>query len=129
MLFFLVVLAFPLCTVWSIALEPYDLRTQSLYDPLGIDVKMPLLSWRLQSTENTRGVYQVAYQIRSAHHESDLDTHPVWNSGKVVSDSTAIAWGGPTLGSRERICWQVRIWDSEGDMTEWSDVASFEMGL
>ncbi len=122
-------LAFLSCKVWSTAIKPYSLRTQSLYDPLGIDVKIPVLSWRLQGSKNTRGVTQVAYQIRSAHHERDLDTNLLWDSGKVVSDSTSIAWGGPALKSRERICWQVRLWGSNGKTSAWSNVASFEMGL
>jgi hypothetical protein len=53
----------------------------------------------------------------------------LWDSGKIVSDSTSIAWGGPTLESRERICWKVRLWDSNGKTSAWSNVASFEMGL
>lgn len=115
--------------VWSIELEPYNLRTQSLYDPLGIDGKLPILSWRLKSSKNTRGVIQVAYQIRSAHHERDLSRSPLWDSGKILSDSTSIVWGGPTLESRERICWQLRVWDSNKKTSEWSKIASFEMGL
>ncbi|CAF2725618.1 unnamed protein product [Rotaria sp. Silwood2] len=129
MLLFLLVLAFSLSKVRSIAFEPYSLRTQSLYEPLGIDVKIPLLSWRLQSSEITRGISQVAYQIRAAHHERDLEVNPLWNSGKIVSDSTVITWGGPTLRSRERILWQVRLWDSDGKTSGWSKIASFEMDL
>jgi alpha-L-rhamnosidase len=88
-----------------------------------------MFSWRLQSPENTRGVNQVAYQIRSAHNDPELDTNPLWNSGKVISDSTAVSWKGLILRSRERVCWQVQVWDSEGRTSGWSDVASFEMGL
>ncbi len=112
-----------------IAIEPYSLRTQSLHEPLGIDVDTPFLSWRLQSPENTRGLNQLAYQIRSAHDVTELDTNPLWNSGKVVSNSTSVEWGGPILGSRERVCWQVQVWDTDGSMSGWSDVASFEIGL
>ena len=110
-------------------MEPCGLRTQSLYNPLGVDVKKPLLSWRLQSSKKNRGVKQVAYHIRSAHSEKDLNTNSLWDSGKIVSDSTSIVWGGPTFRSRERICWQVRIWDSDKTTSGWSDIASFEMGL
>jgi hypothetical protein len=129
MLFFVLILGLSISKIWSIALEPYSLRTQSLHEPLGIDAAIPRLSWRLQTPENIRGVNQVAYEIRSAHDEAELDTNPVWNSGKVISNSTVVAWEGPILGSRERICWQVQVWDSEGGTSGWSDVASFEMGL
>lgn len=122
-------LAFSLFRVWSIGLEPYGLRTQSLYNPLGIDVKQPILSWQLRSSKKSRGVKQVAYHVRSAHHEKDLNINPLWNSGKIATDSTSIVWEGPTLQSRERIFWQVQLWDSDGTTSQWSDIASFEMGL
>ena len=79
--------------------------------------------------ENSRGQYQVAYQIRSAYCSKDLEINPLWNSGKILSDSTAIAWGGPVLKSRERLFWQVRVWNSDGNVSKWSGIASFEMGL
>jgi hypothetical protein len=129
MLFFVLILGLLISKSWSIAFEPYSLRTQSLHEPLAIDVLTPLLSWRLQTPENIRGVNQVAYDIRSAHDDAELDTNPLWNSGKVISDSTVVSWKGPILRSRERVCWQVQVWDSEGGTSGWSDVASFEMGL
>jgi hypothetical protein len=129
MLFFLLVFTLLMSKIWSIALEPYSLRTQSLHEPLGIDIQAPMLSWRLQSSETAQGANQTAYEIRSAHDVTELDTNPLWNSGKVMSDSTAVTWEGPTLGSRERVCWQVQVWDSDGHASGWSEVASFEMGL
>jgi len=129
MFFFVLILGLSISKIWSIALEPYSLRTQSLNEPLAIDVTIPLLSWLLPTPENIRGIHQVAYEIRSAHNEAELDTNPVWDSGKVISESQAVSWGGPILGSRERICWQVQVWDNEGHTSGWSNVASFEMGL
>ena len=129
MFFFLVVFTLLMSKIWSIALEPYSLRTQSLHEPLAIDVQTPTLSWRLQSSETAQGVNQTAYEIRSAHDVTELDTNPLWNSGKVMSDSTTIIWEGPTLSSRERICWQVQVWDTDGHASGWSEAASFEMGL
>ena len=110
-------------------MQPHSLRTQSLYNPLGIDVQKPILSWRLQSSERTRGVEQIAYQIRSGHHEWELNTKPLWDSGKIASESTSITWEGPVLKSRERIFWQVRLWSNDGKTSGWSETASFEMGL
>lgn len=124
---------FLLLQVWSVSrvssltLERDSLRTQSLSEPLGIDVGRPVLSWRLQTTEISGG--QVAFQIRAAHHLNELEKNPVWDSSKIFSESTTTVWNGPTLFSRERICWQVRLWDADGNLTAWSDIASFEMGL
>ena len=127
--FLLFILTLSISKVWPIAFEPYSLRTQSLYEPLGVDVERPLLSWRLQSPTNTQGAKQAAYEIRSAHTVAELDTNPLWNSGKVLSDSTVVAWNGSILTSRETVCWQVQVWDNDGHTSGWSDVASFEMGL
>ena len=130
MLIFFLVYVFSVFRVSSLALAPGSLRTQSLSEPLGIDVIQPILSWRLQTMENTRGgVEQVAFQIRAAHRLSEFESNPVWDSGKILSDSTSVAWEGPVLSSRESICWQVRLWDSDGKISAWSDAASFGMGL
>jgi hypothetical protein len=127
--FFLLILTLSTSKVWPIALEPYSLRTQSLTEPLGIDVETPVLSWRLESPKNARGAKQVAYEIRSAHSETELDTNPLWNSGNVTSDSTVVTWQGPMLKSRERVYWQVQVWDDNERTSGWSNIASFGMGL
>lgn len=54
----------------------------------------------------------------------------LWSSGRVESDeSLYIPWGGPELGSRDLVWWRVKLWDADGQPTEWSQVACFELGL
>ena len=113
----------------SIKIEVGSLQTQNLYEPLAIDVNNPILSWRLENPQGIRGADQVARQIRAANSENDLMSNPLWDTGKVLSDSTKISWNGPILTSRERICWQVRIWDNDGNISQWSPIGSFEMGF
>lgn len=99
-------------------------------NPLGIDVRRPRLSWRLEG--DARAIRQTAYQIhvasdaqRLAAGEADL-----WDSGQVESvDSTLREYAGPALRSGQRACWQVRVWDGEGQATPWSAPAWWEMGL
>lgn len=129
MLFSTFVTVLSISGIWAIAIEPYSLRTQSLYEPLAVVVNRPLLSWRLQNSNDIKGTNQVAYQIRAAHNEAEFDTNPLWDSGNVTSNSTVVAWDGPMLGSRERVCWEVQVWDNEGHASGWSNVATFEMGL
>ncbi|MBE6980413.1 MAG: alfa-L-rhamnosidase [Ruminococcaceae bacterium] len=95
------------------------LRTEYLFEPIGIDILCPRLSWNCEG-----GSKQTAYQIIAK-----INGKTVWNSGKVESSSmTHIPYGGPELHSRERVYWSVKLWDEHGAGGEISH-SSFEMGL
>lgn len=108
-------------------LSATGLRTDGLTDPLGIDDQHPTLSWRLASPE--RDEAQSAYEIRAASDQSRLGHADLWHSGKIASTAVSAAYGGPALGSRDHVVWQVRIWDAHGGTSEWSAPARWEMGL
>jgi alpha-L-rhamnosidase len=104
------------------------LRCESRVDPLGIDVKQPLLSWQLRSGE--RGVVQSAYHVQVARDAASLGSKPLWDTGKVGSDrSIQVPYEGPALESGRRYSWRVRVWDGEGRASAWSAPAHWEMGL
>ncbi|HUT28353.1 MAG TPA: glycoside hydrolase family 78 protein [Sedimentisphaerales bacterium] len=99
-------------------------------NPLGIDVKKPRLSWKITSSD--RAVTQSAYQIHAAAHVDDLKSGRdlLWDSGKAESDrSIHVVYEGPAPESRQRIWWQVRVWDDGGRNSDWSEPAFWEMGL
>jgi alpha-L-rhamnosidase len=109
--------------------EVTDLVCEYLVNPVGIDATQPRLSWKIRSS--ARDVTQSAYEIRVG---TGLDVsrgrNIVWNSGKVTSSqSTHVRYGGPPLQSRQRLYWQVRIWDSNNKASAWSAPAFWEMGL
>ena len=108
----------------------YDLKCEYKTNPIGIDEPDPRLSWKISPNSGT--TQQTAYQIRAAENKKALNSNRqlIWNTEKVQSDrSVHIPYGGPELKSGQRIYWQVRIWDQEGNVTEWSSPAYFEMGL
>ncbi|MBQ9923948.1 MAG: family 78 glycoside hydrolase catalytic domain [Clostridia bacterium] len=88
------------------------LKTEHLFDPLGIDVQKPRLMWNAEG-----GVKQRAFEIVTDK----------WQSGKVESDEMHAVYPLP-LTSRERVVWKVRLWDENDEPGDWAQ-AFFEMGL
>lgn len=106
------------------------LRCEYLSNPLGIDTVVPRLSWILNSV--TRGQRQTAYQILVADNKAllEIDAANLWDSGKATSDQTnQVVYNGLTLKSRQQCFWKIRSWDMNGIPTNYSDVASWEMGF
>lgn len=94
------------------------LRTEYLKNPIGIDMQHPRLLWNCEG-----GKTQTAFQILA-----ERDGKTVWDSGKVTSASMHADYPQP-LGSRQRVCWKVRLWDESGNCGDWSKETYFEMGL
>jgi alpha-L-rhamnosidase len=111
-------------------LQASDLRCEYLINPLGIDATAPRLNWKM--TAAGRGKMQTAYRILIASSPENLDKErgDLWDSGKVTSDqSIQIVYGGKPLPSRQPCFWKVRIWDNQGQESDWSKPASWTMGL
>ncbi len=95
-----------------------DLKTTHLTNPIGIDIKVPLLTWTVED-----GIRQTAYEVVAVSGGKEI-----WNSGKVEGNQMHAVYTGPA-GSRVRIVWRVRLWDESGSVGEWSEAARFEYGL
>lgn len=107
-----------------------ELKCEQLVNPLAIDNTAPCLSWRLYSDQ--RGAAQTAYQILAATHPQKLteEKADVWNSGKISSTrSHNVGYEGKELMSKSFVYWKVRVWDEVGKCSDWSEVASFGIGL
>lgn len=121
-------LALPLATPAHAGLIAERLRCEYLENPLGIDATVPRLSWIVTSEE--RGQKQTARQIRVASSPELLATPDLWDSGPIKSDETIqIEYAGKPLASRQACYWQVKVWDMNGQPSEWSAPASWSMGL
>jgi len=63
---------------------------------------------------------QLGYRIRADNG---------WDTGRVEGDdSVLVDYGGPALGSGDRVGWQVKVWTDAGE-SEWSEPGVFELGL
>lgn len=110
------------------ALKIVDLKVESLVEPLGLDSPRPYLSWRLNSAR--RDAAQSAYRIAVASSADKLAAgqYDLWDTGRVASsDSLGHPYGGRPLNSRQKVHWQVEVWDErEGRQSARS---AWEMGL
>lgn len=107
-----------------------NLRCEYLTNPMGIDNTAPRLSWELEG--NGRNLNQSAYQIMVASSSEllDQDKGDLWDSQKITSDETAhIPYNGDELKSASRVFWKVRVWDQDGNISAWSNPATWSMGL
>lgn len=107
-----------------------SLRCEYMTNPLGIDIQIPRLSWVIRSTE--RGIRQSGYQILVATDEALLQKNiaDLWDSGKVSSKkSIHVEYEGKELASHQDCFWKVRIWDQDDNVSDWSPLAHWSMGL
>lgn len=107
-------------------LKIYDLKTEHLKNPRGIDSSGPRFSWKLKS--DRRGVRQVSYRITA-----ESGGEKIWDSQVVQSKkSQNVRYNGKKLESRQEVTWHVEVTaeDEHGvkDQTV-SEDAWFEMGL
>lgn len=105
-----------------------DLKFNNLVNPSGTTA-LPEFSW--VNNSDKRGAAQSAYQIILDTEKSSLKNEEecLWNSGKVIS---ALNYGlKPDSGfdPATRYFWKVRVWDSEGNPSRWSEPATFITGL
>jgi alpha-L-rhamnosidase len=125
---------FLLVPLWASAadVQPADLRCEHLGDPVGIDVTLPRLSWRMEDAAHVPGRKQTAYRVlvASSKQQLDKDQGDLWDSGKVSSSqSHLVSYAGKPLGSHTECHWKVKLWTGDGPETPWSPAARFTIGL
>ena len=108
---------------------PVQLTCEYVKDPAVVDVEQPRLAW-INTSPGVRGQRQTAYHIRVASSSEKLETPDLWDSKKVnSSQSNRVEYAGKALMSRQNCWWQVRVWDKDDQVSEWSEPARWAMGL
>ncbi|MDR1561766.1 MAG: glycoside hydrolase family 78 protein [Dysgonamonadaceae bacterium] len=109
-----------------------DLRCEYLTDPLGIDVDIPRLSWKITNTKSVRSQRQTGYRILIASSADKLkeDLADVWDSKLVASnESNLIPVKCGSLKHSQNYFWKVKAYDKDGKESKWSSTARFSTGL
>ena len=88
------------------------------------------MSWYSESEQ--REQVQTAYQVLVSSSLVNLEDNnaDLWNSGKVTSENSShITYKGSILTSGTQAFWKVKLWDKDGKESEWSEPASWTMGI
>ncbi|MES2773810.1 MAG: family 78 glycoside hydrolase catalytic domain [Bacteroidota bacterium] len=116
--------------IFSQALRLTNLRCENKANPLGVESKMPLLSWQLQSSQNN--IVQRAYRVLVADDPKILDknTGNIWDTKRrEANTSINVAFAGKTLQALKTYYWKVQSWDNKNNVSAWSETGSWQMGL
>ena len=100
----------------------YDFRIEYRKNPIGLTVKAPRFSWKMESEKrNTR---QTSYEIKVTNNRGTI----VWDSGQINSEeSVLIPYEGEPLASEKIYNVIVSATDSYGNIAEIG--GSFETGI
>ena len=115
----------------SCQITPVRLRCEMMEAPNCVDVPNPSLSWiNNPINKEVKGIGQSAYRIRVASSRKGLAQADLWDSKKVNSDeSVFIPYEGKALSSGIEVWWQVKVWDTNGNASQWSEPACWRTGI
>lgn len=108
--------------VYGYGIVAMALTCEMAEDPLAIPTSSPRFGWRISGCKDK--IIQSAYQIEVFAEKDQM----VWNSGKVTSrNSQLVAYTGPSLSPTVPYYWRVKVWDTSGGQSDWSDMAQFRV--
>ncbi len=105
-------------------IQSVRLQVDHFRETLGIGSTHPRLSWTIET--DGKSWCQGGYEIEEYGPDGELMNQ----TGRVESDqSVLIPWPFPPLSSRQRVSVRARVWGRDGNVSEWSDLVSLEIGL
>ncbi len=107
-----------------------ELKIDRQVTPLGFDNLTPEFSWELISEH--RNIQQSAWEIIVADdlHHLENGRANCWKSGKQTGSKTfGIPYAGVQFKPFTRYFWKVRVWDQQGNISDWSKASWFETAM
>ena len=103
--------------------------SEGFKNPLGFYDAEPTFSWKLPVLEKNKS--QSAFRIVVASSRDLLPNNAdLWDSKKQETDQSVwVRYDGNQLQSRQKVYWQVKYWNQDGEASTWSDINHFELGL
>jgi len=102
----------------------------SKVNPTVVESEQPVFSWvvKAQGYNKSQSAYQVL--VASTLDKLDENNADLWNSGKIAdSKSVYVKYAGNKLNAIQTYYWKVKIWDEKEQVSNWSSVQTFQMGL
>ena len=107
-----------------------DLTCNYKTNPVGIGTLQPHLSWVIKSTGYN--IRQKAFRIIISDNNRSIGEGKgdIWDSGKIASEeSIQFKYKGPPLKPSVKYYWRIKVWDNKGNVSDWSSIATWQMGL
>ena len=109
---------------------PFNLKAEYLKEEVIVDHPRPRFFWNIKSS--LRRDVQTAYQIILASEPEfcQKEIGDLWDSGRIESSASShIPYEGEELMSCQKYYWRVRWWNSAGEVSPYSEVASLSTGF
>ncbi|GHT72754.1 alpha-rhamnosidase [Bacteroidia bacterium] len=106
------------------------LKCENLINPNAVDNTTPHFSWKVLYDGGK--MQQRFYEIQVATDSTILKegNADLWNTGKLESSSSVmVSYAGNALSSRSLCYWRVRVWNDKDEVSPWSEVARFGVGI
>ena len=107
-----------------------SLKCENISNTVGIDLPQPMLSWQIKSLENNFNTS--AYQVLVASSLQNLNKTKgdFWDTQKVTEvNLNQLKYSGKPIETGKKYYWKVRVWNKEGNISEWSKPDWFVAGV
>jgi len=104
---------------------PVSLLTEHQAHALGIDVRRPRFSWRMD--DSRPGALQTGWRVQVSSNSGFQDGDLVWDSGETDgARSVLVPYQGEALESHTRYFFRVMVCDHHASWSDWSEPSWFE---